>query len=342
MANIKIRSFGLDKFSGVYLLAIFILIFSLWVPDEFPTISTVHLIASTQSVAGLCALALLLPMVTGHFDVSIGANAGLCGMIAVKLQTSHGMPPVPAALVGIAAGAVVGLANGCAVVGLRVNSFVATLAMGSILGALQVIITGSVNPVPPSSSLWADLTQTEVLGFQVVVVYVLAVALFLWWVLERTAAGRAMRAAGSNPDAARLSGVKVDQWSVIALVWSGAISALAGVLFVSLTGPSLTFGTGLLLPAFAAVFLGSTQLIPGRPNVVGTLLSIIVLAVGVQGLQYVTGVQWIADMFNGVALLAAVGLAASRQRQAMRGLSRFTRRRQLTEADASEPSPTAS
>lgn len=340
MATRKIRALGLDRFSGLYLLVFFIVIFSFWAPATFPTMSTVHLIASTQAVAGLCALALLMPMVTGHFDVSIGFNAGLCGMVSVILQTNHGVAPIPAALGGIAIGTLVGLVNGLTIVFLRINSFVATLAMGSILGAIEVIVTGNVDPSPPASALWGNITQTQVFGFQVVVVYVLIVALFLWWVLERTAAGRSMRAIGSNPDAARLSGVHVDRLSVIALISSGAISGLSGVLFVSFTGPSLTFGDSLLLPAFAAVFLGSTQLIRDRPNVWGTLLAIVVLAVGAQGLQLVTGAQWMPAMFNGVALLAAVGLAASRQRAALRGRLWF-RRRGNEPSDAIPPESTS-
>jgi ribose transport system permease protein len=83
-------------------------------------------------------------------------------------------------------------------------------------------------------------------------------------------------------------------------------------MFTSLNGPSLNFGGTLLLPAFAAVFLGSTQLIPGRFNVWGTLLAIYVLATGVQGLQLVSGAAWLNEMFNGVALIIAVALSIQR------------------------------
>jgi ribose transport system permease protein len=83
-------------------------------------------------------------------------------------------------------------------------------------------------------------------------------------------------------------------------------------MFCSLNGPSLNFGGTLLLPAFAAAFLGSTQLIPGRFNVWGTLLAIFVLATGVQGLQLVSGASWLNDMFNGVALIVAVALSIQR------------------------------
>ena len=84
-------------------------------------------------------------------------------------------------------------------------------------------------------------------------------------------------------------------------------------MFSSLNGPSLDFGSTLLLPAFAAAFLGSTQLIPGRFNVWGTLLAIYVLATGVQGLQFVSGASWLSDMFNGVALIIAVALSIKRR-----------------------------
>ncbi len=98
---------------------------------------------------------------------------------------------------------------------------------------------------------------------------------------------------------------------------SGTIAGLAGVMFSSLNGPSLNFGGTLLLPAFAAAFLGSTQLTPGRFNVWGTLLAIYVLATGVQGLQLVSGASWLSDMFNGVALILAVALSIKRSPSAL-------------------------
>jgi len=91
-------------------------------------------------------------------------------------------------------------------------------------------------------------------------------ALLVWWVLEHTPAGRYIHATGGNPEAARLSGVKVGQWQWLSLLGSGTIAAVAGVFYSSLSGPSLTSGAALLLPAFAAAFLGSTQLQPGRFN----------------------------------------------------------------------------
>ena len=134
----------------------------------------------------------------------------------------------------------------------------------------------------------------------------------VWWLLEFTPFGRYLHAIGGNAEAARLSGVRVGAYSWLSLILAGGISGFAGILYTSLTGPSFTFGATLLLPGFAAVFLGSTQIRPGRFNVWGTMISIFVLAIGVEGLQLLSGATWLSDMFNGVALVAAVALAVTR------------------------------
>ena len=113
--------------------------------------------------------------------------------------------------------------------------------------------------------------------------YLIVLALVAWWVLDHTPPGRYIYATGGNPEAARLSGVKVGMWVWLSFVASGFVCGIAGVLYASQNGPSLTFGAALLLPAYAAAFLGSTQLKPGRFNVWGTIIAVYVLAVGRQG-----------------------------------------------------------
>ena len=308
------RSLGLDKLSGIYLLALFILVFSIWSPSLFPTMSTVHSVAAGQSIDGIMGIAILVPLIAGAYDLSVGATANLAAILAINLQTQHHMPMAAAIALSIVAGAVIGVVNGVLVVRLHVNSFIATLGVGSIVAAVLTMVSGNNQPLPPTSPTWVKLTQTSVGGFQVVVVYLIVVAVLFWWILEHTPSGRYLYAIGSNSEAARLSGVAVGRWVWLSLIVSGTLSAVAGVAYGSLIGPSLTFGQSLLLPAFAAAFLGSTQIKPGRFNVWGTILAIYVLATGVEGFGYVTGVQWLSDMFNGVALVAAVSFAIWRQR----------------------------
>jgi ribose transport system permease protein len=303
---------GFDRFSGLYLWALFIIVFGIWVPSEFLTTSTLHSVAAQQAVTGMVALAVLIPLSAGLYDLSVGATSNLSGILTVVLLNNHHWGVVPAIIAGVVCGMAVGAVNSFVIVKLGVNSFIATLGMSSILSAVLVIVSSNSQPLPPTSTAWNNFTQTTIFGFQIVVLYLIILGFVLWWLLAHTPIGRYLYAVGGNTEAARLSGVRINRWSTLSLLISATIAGLAGVMFSSLNGPSLNFGPTLLLPAFAAAFLGSTQLTPGRFNVWGTLLAIYVLATGVQGLQLVSGASWLSDMFNGVALIVAVALSIKR------------------------------
>jgi ribose transport system permease protein len=307
---------GLDRFSGFYLWALAILIFGIWKPHLFLTQATLHSVASSQAIGAMLAIAVLVPLAAGAFDLSIGATINLSAIIVAWLQSAHHWNMWPAMFIAVGATFLVGVVNGFIVVKLRINSFIATLGMATVVAAVQTIVSGNSQPLPPTAAAWNSLTQRTVGGFQIVVLYLVIAAVFFWWLLEHTPAGRYSHATGGNQEAARLAGVRVDYWTWLTLIVSATVAGIAGVLYSSLSGPSLSFGSTLLLPAFAAAFLGSTQLKPGRFNVWGTMLAVYVLATGVKGLELVTGVQWLNDMFNGVALIVAVGFAVWRQRSA--------------------------
>lgn len=250
----------------------------------------------------MLAIAIVIPLAAGTFDLSVGAVVGCSAIIATSLQSDYGWGVWPSILATVVVAVLIGAVHGFIVVVLKVDSFIATLGSASIIGTLQTIVSGDSQPIPPDSEIWNNLTQYQIFGgFQIIVLYMLILALIVWWVLAKTPFGRYLYAIGGNSEAARLSGVDVDGWRWMSLIASAGISGLAGVLYASQNGPSLTFGPALLLPAFSAAFLGSTQFIPGRFNIWGTILAIYVLATGVKGLQLVTGVHWIAPMLNGGA-----------------------------------------
>lgn len=306
-------SLGVDRFAGVYLLGLFIVVFGIWKPDEFLTAGTLHSVASAQAITGMLAIAVVIPLAAGAYDLSVGATINLSSILAIWLQSSHGASIGVAIAVAVGAALLIGAVNAFVVVRLKVNSFIATLGMASIVAAVQTIVVGQTQPVSPVKPVWAEITTTTIFGFQFVVVYLLVIGLVAWWFLSRTPAGRYIYATGSNADAARLSGVAVGRWTALSLVLSGGIAGVAGVFYGSLYGPSLTYGPSLLLPAFAAAFLGTTLVAGGRFNVWGTLLAIYALATGVKGLQLVTGAPWLAQMFNGVALIVAVSFTIWRR-----------------------------
>jgi ribose transport system permease protein len=305
----------IDRFSGLYLAAAFIVVFGVWKPDYFLTSTTLHTGASGDAINGMVALALIIPLAGGLFDLSVGANANLATVIVTILQVQHHWNPVAAIAFAIGCSVMIGCVNAFVVVQLHVNSFIATLGTSSIILAVQVIVSPT-QPTPVNSSGFYSLANANAGGFQVVVVYLFVLAIICWWFLERTATGRSLYALGGNAEAARLSGINVRRLTWMSFIMSATICGIAGVLYASQFGPSLTYGQSLLLPAFAAAFLGSTQLMPGRVNVWGTIIAMYVLAIGVQGMEFVTSQQWMNEMFNGVALVGAVAFAGWRQRSA--------------------------
>jgi ribose transport system permease protein len=303
-------SFGFDRFSALYLFAVFLIVFGIWEPHLFLTQSTLHSVASEQAIAAMIAIAALIPLSAGAFDLSVGATANLSAVIVVELQVNNHMNMWEAIVIAIGVAVVIGAANGFLVIVTRIDTFIATLGTSAVIAAIEAICSGDEQPISPSSSTWSNITQAHFGGFQVIVLYLIVMVFVAWWVLDHTPAGRKLYATGGNREAARLSGVKTNKVIWMSLIASATIAGVAGVLSSSLSGPSLSFGSALLLPAFAACFLGSTQLKPGKFNIWGTILAVYVLAAGVQGLEYVTGVQWLGGMFSGVALIVAVAFAS--------------------------------
>jgi ribose transport system permease protein len=150
----------------------------------------------------------------------------------------------------------------------------------------------------------------SVLGMPITAFYVLAIALILWIVTEYLPIGRYLYAIGANPRAAELNGIPTRRYVIGAFMASGAITAVAGVVLAArLRIGQASVGLDFLLPALVGAFLGSTTIKPGRVNVWGTIVGVIILAVGISGIQQFGGAFWVEPMFNGVTLLIAIGFA---------------------------------
>jgi ribose transport system permease protein len=228
----------------------------------------------------------------------------------------HGWNAVLSVVVTVLTGAAIGAVNGMIVTRLHVSSFIATLGMSSILLAGAFWITNGRTIVSGFSAQFLEAGRKQPFGIPLPVFYLLGVALILWYVLEYTPIGRYFYASGANPVASRLAGLQVDRLIFQSLVISGGLAALAGVILTAKLGvASPDVGSPYLLPAFSAAFLGSTQIRPGRVNVLGTLVAVYLLAIGVKGLELGGSPPYVDDLFNGVALITAVALAARTSRR---------------------------
>ena len=301
---------GLDRFSGLYVWAILILIFSLWVPTLFDTATNARIIAGSQAITAMVAIGLIVPVACGAFDLSIAGTLGVSVCTVIWFQANHHgwlLGIIVALLVGLA----VGLVNSLIVVKLHVDSFIGTLGMSSILLAGTEWITGGSQIANGISPSFTAIGQNQIIGLPLPVFYMIALAIVLWWLLEYTPVGRYLYGIGGNPQAARLAGIRVGRITTGAFLLSDLVAAFAGVILAAQIGSaSPDVGGPYLLPAFSAVFLGATQVFPGRVNVPGTLIAIFLLATGVKGLQLAGAPAYINDLFNGAALIIAVALAA--------------------------------
>ncbi|MCX5254914.1 ABC transporter permease [Streptomyces canus] len=305
------------------LTALLYLAFSLALPDTFPTQDTLDSILSNQSIPAILALAAMVPIVTGAFDLSIGYGLGLAHVMVLWLIVEQGWPWPLACLTVLAGGLAVGVLNGVVVEFGRIDSFIATLGTGSMMYAVTGWITDGGRIVAGPQGLppaFTDLYDSSFLGLPVPAFYVLALAAVLWLVLERLPLGRYLYVVGSNPRAANLVGIPTRKYTVYAFAASGLIVGLAGVLLAAqqqIGNPSV--GLDYLLPAFVGALLGSTAIKPGRPNALGTVVAVAVLAVGLTGIGQLGAEFWTVPLFNGGTLLIAVGLAGYAARRRLRG-----------------------
>ena len=228
------RKLSFANIGAVYVWIAIIIIFSIWVPSTFLTVATFKQVLNGNAIVALLALSLLIPLSAGVFDLSIAYNATLTCVVLTKLIVG-GVPLWLAIVAAIFTGLLVGLGNACVVVLMRVDSFIGTLATGSLVSALVTLVTGNlVIESPKLSGTFLQIGQARVLGFTLPVFYVIVVGGIIWYVLEATATGRRLYATGFNARTARLAGVRTDRLRFGALLASGFFAGVAGVVLASL------------------------------------------------------------------------------------------------------------
>ena len=340
------RFFAFGNMSAVYLFVVLFIVFALWIPDKFLRPQMWLALIDQQSIGGLAAIAVVIPMVTGAINLAIGAQIGLGAMLTAVFLGPLGLPIGIQFPLVILVGAAIGAITGILIVYARIDSIIATLGVNSLLlGTIQWVSNGGLRVrYADNAPDYKLLSTTPFLGLTIPVWVMIIVALIAWYVLERTPVGRRMYAVGFNPEGARLSGIKTKRVVIWALVAGGAIAGLAGALLQArYVDGDPTIGVSYLLPALTAVFLGSTQFRGGRFNVWGAIVALYVLAVGIKGLQLAGSPPYVDDFFYGAALLLAVGLAvipgSGGRMDAIRRVMPWSRRRAT--AQPAEPSPVA-
>jgi ribose transport system permease protein len=275
--------------------------------DTFPTLLNFQTVAAGQSILGVIALAAIVPLIAGQFDLSVGSNVGLTSMLVAGAASGWGFNVWQCLLAGVAIGVVIGVFNGYLVSALGVNALIATLATATIMDGLARLYSGGLPIVTGIPAGLTTLGNGRQFGIPNTFLILIVVAVSVELMLGYTPFGRYIRAVGVNASASRLVGVRVRPVVFASYVLAGALCGLAATLQVGRQGGgNPQVGAGFLLPALAAIFLGTTTFRASRYNVPGTMIAVFFLAASVSGLN-LAGVQsWVQPVFNGGALLVAV------------------------------------
>jgi ribose transport system permease protein len=294
-----------------------VLLYSFWgkTASTFATSANFQQIASGRSVTGVLTLGILITLVSGNFDLSIGNICGLSSVMTAAAYSHWHFPLVLGLMFGVAIGAAVGGMNGFLTTMLRVDPFIITLGTAAIIIGFidwytkgQSIITGIPTGV-------VDFGRTKFIGLPEIAWVMFIVAGLIYYLLEHTPYGRNLHAIGSNRAAARLVGIRVERSIALAFVINGFFAGIAGVLMLARAGAgNPQIPPTLALTALAGAFLGAASFKVGRLNVPGTIVALLFLAVNITGLQYAGVANWINELFTGLSLIFAIALAAILQK----------------------------
>src|SRR3984885_1496528 len=279
-------------------------------PQSFLTWGNFSILFASYAPAAVLALAIIVPLTAGDYDLSVGATLTLSSSVIGVLNVWHEMPIAFVLIIVLALGIVVGLVNALFIIFFRVPSLVVTLGTTSLMSGIVQWITNSSTIGGIDNALIMAVVGTRFLGIPLAFYYALAGAVIMWYVFDYTPLGRRLLFVGRGREVARLNGIAVDRVRLGALVTSGFLAAAAGILYAGILGSADPYsGLNYLLPAFAAAFLGATTILPGRFNPWGAVVAVYFLGTGITGLSMLGIPLWVTNVFNGGALILAVTIS---------------------------------
>jgi ribose transport system permease protein len=313
MSNVSIERF-LRVWGTLIGFAFLLILFSVLRPDAFARVSNLRNVVEQAATLAIAAAGVTMVMVTGDFDLSVGATASLVGVVVAKLLVA-GFGVIPALGVGLAVGAALGAINGLLIAYAGVSPFIGTLAAMTSYTGLSLFVTRGTTIFGMPESF--RLVGQESLGpVPISVIVMAAVIAGTYLLLDYTTFGQRLYAIGGNRTAAFLAGINTKGVRFLAFVYSGVTAALAGIVLTSrLFSAHPQAGAPFMLNAAAAVFLGMTAFREGQGNVFGTLLGVLIMGVLGNGLNIVGVNTYIQSVLTGAILVLAVLLSGLARRK---------------------------
>ncbi|MBT9372898.1 ABC transporter permease [Rhizobium sp. CSW-27] len=299
-----------ERFALVGAWLLLIVTFGILMPDSFLSWRNFSTMFGSQAVLVVLTLGIIIPLTSGDFDLSGASTLTMSSMLIGVLNARDGWGLAPTLIIALASGLVIGAVNAFFVLYFRIHSLIVTLGVGTFVNGLILWISKSQTISGVSMSLVEWVIINRLFGIPLAFFYALLLAAVIWYVLEYTIAGRRLLFVGRGREVSRLNGINVDRVRAVSFIVSGLIAALAGVFYAGMTGSADPLsGLNLLLPAFAAAFLGATTISPGRFNAFGAVISVYFLVTGITGLTMLGADAYVQNLFYGGALVIAVALS---------------------------------
>ncbi len=310
-----------ERYAILIAWAAVIVVFSIWRPKTFGTISNFKGIFGSQSSLLVLTLGLLIVLSAGEFDLSIGSTFSMGASGLAFLDVEKKWPIALVVLFLVLLGMLIGAINGLISVRFGVPSIVATLGMSTLLAGLLLGVCGPKIRSGVNSG-FVNLVRGKWFGLPRSFYFALLLTTAVWYVLQHTPLGRYVLFVGRGREVARLAGIRVDRVRWGSLIASSTLATIAGMMLAGTSASAQTgVGNGYLLPAFAAAFLGATAIIPGQFNAWGSWTSVYFLLTGITGLSLVGYSGWPEQVFYGGALIIAVVLSQVATRARARSAS---------------------
>jgi len=277
------------------------------VSPRFLTLNNLSNVIWSICIIGILSSGAIYPRITGGIDLSLGAIVALTGIIVDMLMNKFGIHWIPAIMMTIVVGAVLGLFNGFIVAKIKVPAFVVTMAAKTYLYGVALVVSQGAMLAILEPKPFIQISTGRFLGLPNPIYIMVVLAAASQFLLRRTAFGRQVMAVGSNEVAAKLSGVDPDRVRLISYTLSGATSAVGGVVFASLTQQVFAAAaSGVELEVMTALVIGGTSAVGGKGSVVGAIIGAIMVAFIINGLNLLNIPAPYHPIVTGVVIIVAL------------------------------------
>lgn len=288
----------------VFLINLVIVIVFSFMNKYFLTVPNFKAIGFGMLSVGIISMGMMIVMVTGAFDLSVGSTLALTGVIVAKLM-EFGVPIVLSILIALTLGSFIGFFNGFLITEIGINPFIATLGTMSMVRGLALAITQGM-PVYGLPKSFGWLGEGSILGFPFALLLMLILVVVFDQLLRRTVVGRLFYYTGGNEEAARLSGINTKRVRMASFIVVGFLAAFAGIILASrMMSMAATSGTGIELKAIAACIIGGAALGGGEGTIIGAFLGTLLVAF-IDNILILSGVSAYWQLFSAGAILVAV------------------------------------